>query len=106
MEIDREKFEKVKKETTRAIEKFRLSEAAETLYQYVWHTFADTILEESKPVLINQKTRGARQYALLEIFTSCIKLLHPFCPFITEELYQKLPIEHKKETLLMEQWPS
>ncbi len=102
----KKEFEKVKKETTRAIEKFRLSEAAETLYQYVWHTFADTILEESKPVLINQKTRGARQYALLEIFTSCIKLLHPFCPFITEELYQKLPIEHKKETLLMEQWPS
>lgn len=94
-------FKIVKKETTKFIEEFRLSQAAEKLYHYLWHTFADTIVEESKPLL-----RPARQYVLLSILGDCIKMLHPFLPFVTEEIYQKLPLKNKKETLMVEQWPS
>ena len=42
---------------------------------------------------------------LLEILFTSLKLLHPFMPFITEEIYQQLPLKNKKEVLMIEQWP-
>ena len=96
-------FTKLGKEITKNIESFRLSQAAETLYHYTWHTFADKIIEQSKDVLEEPKTRESRQYALLRIFSELLKLLHPFVPFVTETLYQKLP--GKRKTLMVESWP-
>lgn len=84
------------------IETFRLSKAAETLYHYAWHTFADTIIEESKPLLDNQKTRASRQELLRVILQELIKLLHPFMPFVTESIYQILPVPKKKHTIMIE----
>ncbi|TSC56931.1 MAG: valyl-tRNA synthetase [Parcubacteria group bacterium Greene0714_21] len=98
-------FSLVAKKTTSYIEKFRFSHAAETLYHYLWHTFADKILEESKAILQNPKRKTARQYVLLSIFKDIIKMLHPFIPFVTEEIYQQLPLKNKKETLMIEKWP-
>ncbi|MBI2123772.1 MAG: valine--tRNA ligase [Candidatus Wildermuthbacteria bacterium] len=99
-------FLKLTKEATKNIESFRLSQAAETLYHYTWHTFADKVIEESKKTLENPKTRASRQYILLHIFSELLKLLHPFVPFVTEELYQQLPLKNKKESLMIEQWPT
>jgi valyl-tRNA synthetase len=99
-------FLKLTKEATKNIESFRLSQAAETLYHYTWHTFADKVIEESKKTLENPKTRASRQYVLLHIFSELLKLLHPFVPFVTEELYQQLPLKNKKESLMIEQWPA
>ena len=98
-------FEKVKKEATKLIHEFRLSQAAEQLYRYLWHTFADKILEESKEVLKDKKKRASRQHLLLSILQDCIKMLHPFIPFVTEAIYQQLPLKDKKETLMIEKWP-
>jgi valyl-tRNA synthetase len=98
-------FKKLGKEITKNIESFRLSQAAETLYRYTWHTFADKIIEQSKDLLNTPKARASRQYVLLEIFSKLLKLLHPFTPFVTEEIYQKLSLKEKKETLMIEQWP-
>ncbi len=95
----------VAKKTTKFLDAFQFSHAGETLYRYLWHTFADKVIEESKPVLLHPKTRFSRQYVLLEVLSTCIKLLHPFMPFITEEIYQQLPIKNKKETLMIEKWP-
>ncbi len=97
--------EEMAKKITQLLEKFQFSHAGETLYHYIWHTFADRILEQSKPVLLSRKTRTSRQYVLLEVFVTCLKLLHPFCPFVTEELYQKLLLKNKQKTLLIEKWP-
>ena len=69
------------------------------------HAFADKIIEQSKDLLLNPKTRESRQYVLLNIFSELLKLLHPFIPFVTEEIYQKLPVKNKKESLMIEQWP-
>lgn len=98
-------FAKLGKETTKNIKSFRLSQAAETLYHYTWHTFADKIIEQSKNLLEKSKTRESRQYALLHIFSELLKLLHPFVPFVTEALYQQLPLKNKKESLMIETWP-
>lgn len=99
-------FEKMAKKTTTYIETYRFSLAAENLYHYLWHTVADKILEQSKPVLQDQKKRAARQYVLLQLLKGSLVLLHPFIPFATEEIYQKLPLKNKKETLMIESWPT
>ena len=98
-------FQAMAKEITKDIEEWRLYLAAEKLYHYVWHTFADKVLEESKEVLQDKKARASRQAVLLHVLTDSLKLLHPFTPFVTEALYQKLPLKNKKKTLMIESWP-
>jgi valyl-tRNA synthetase len=96
------------------IEKFRLDLAGDAIYHFVWHRFADEIIEESKTILKGdasnssgqvdidaQKSRAAALYAILTI---SLKLLHPFMPFVTEAIWQELP--HTESDLLMvAPWP-
>ena len=98
-------FEKIAKKTTKALDVFRFSHAAEDLYHYIWHTYADKVIEQSNPVLKNRAKRAARQYILVKVFANSLKLLHPFMPFVTEEIYQQLPLQNKKETIMIESWP-
>jgi len=89
------------------IEAYRLYLAAEKLYHYVWHTLADVIIEKNKGRLNGKDIddRNAAQYVLYTILLACLKLLHPFMPFITEEIWQHLP--HKDSELLMvTSWPT
>ena len=76
------------------MEAFKFHSAAYTIYHYFWHTFADKIIEASKPHLRSEEiTERATAFRVnLEILSVSLKLLHPFMPFITEEIYQKLPI--------------
>ena len=99
-------FKKTKQGVTKFIEEYRLSQAAETLYHYTWHIFADKVLEDSKEILENKKTRSARQYVLSMVFQELLRLLHPFTPFVTEELYQQLFLTDKKKSLMIESWPA
>ncbi len=71
------------------MDNYRFYLGAEKLYAYIWHRFADEIIEESK----NKPEYGNTLYYLLENF---IKLLHPFMPFVTEEIWSLLPTENKK----------
>ena len=95
------------KDITQDMENFRFYLAAEKIYHYVWHNFADKIIEESKANLASQDktTSSSSKKMLLETLIICLKLLHPFMPFITEEIYSKLPIKDKN-LLLVERWPS
>ena len=92
-------------DVTGDIESYRLHLASEKLYHYAWHTFADEVLEESKPLLDNETTKHARQYVLRVILRDLLKLLHPFIPFVTETIWQELPFK-ERELLMVEQWPS
>jgi len=95
------------KEITKLMESFKFYRAAEKLYHYFWHVFADKIIEEQK-IRLNEpdkKKKQAAQYLLLEVLKTNLKLLHPFIPFISEEIYQSLPIKNKKEFLMIEDWP-
>ena len=94
------------KDISEDIENYRFYLAGEKLYHYFWHTFADKIIEESKARLIgdNENNKKSAQWMLLEIFSTLIKTLHPFMPFITEEIWSFLPIKNK-ELLMIETWP-
>ena len=89
------------KSVTKATENFRFGQGAQKLYQFFWHDFCDKYIEESK----NQKEKKNTQKILLYVLLNSLKLLHPFMPFITEEIYQKLPIKNKRKCLMIETWP-
>ncbi|MEK7567408.1 MAG: valine--tRNA ligase [Patescibacteria group bacterium] len=98
-------LEKTLKIVTRDMENYRFYMAGEKLYHYLWHTFADKIIEESKEILNgdNKNLKNSRSWLLREMFSLQIRALHPFMPFVTEEIWQSL---QKKNTLLMiENWP-
>ena len=94
-------------EITEDMDRFRFYLAAEKIYHYVWHTFADKIIEESKVNLTSEDStaKASAQRMLMETLTTSLKLLHPFMPFITEEIYSKLPIKSRK-LLMIENWPA
>jgi len=100
-------LQKQAKEITKEIESFKFYTASEKIYHYFWHTFCDKIIEEQKPRLYgeNLKEKAASQQLLLTLLFESLKLLHPFMPFITEEIYQQLPTKDKKECLMVETWP-
>ncbi len=101
-------FNRVSADVADEIEKFSLYLAAEKAYHYVWDELAAKVLEESKPILNGEDTEAklARQKVLLECLTGSLKILHPFMPFVTEAVWQRLPEEMKEsEFLLVAKWP-
>ncbi|HOK17626.1 MAG TPA: valine--tRNA ligase [Candidatus Paceibacterota bacterium] len=96
-------FEKFTVDMTKDMEKFNFHIAAEKVYHYFWHTFADKVIEQTKPRLQTEE-RPQAQYLLLTLLTNLLKLIHPFMPFITEEIYQMLP-NKSKDLLMIENWP-
>ncbi len=92
---------------TSDLKEFRFHLASEKLYHYVWHELADVILEESKQILQDgdAEAKLSRQYTLYTILTTTLKLLHPFMPFITEEIWQSLPEQHGEKMLMVAEWP-
>ncbi len=97
-------FNNIKKQVTGHLENYHFSLAIETLYRYIWYRFADKILESMKQRLKENKDRKAAEYMLVSIFKDCLIMLHPFMPFLTEYLWQKLPFK-KKNPLIIEKWP-
>jgi valyl-tRNA synthetase len=93
-------------EVTKEMDNFKFYMASEKLYHYFWHTFCDKIIEEKKKDLgeNNPEKKASAKWLLLEICATCMQLLHPFMPFITEEIWQELPIKNKK-LLMIESWP-
>ncbi len=94
-------LEKVVKSVNKDLETFQFGKAAHTLYDFFWHDFCDLYLEKSK----TQREKKNTQKILLYVLLSSLKLLHPFVPFITEEIYQKLPLKNKEKCLIIEKWP-
>ncbi|PIR83277.1 valine--tRNA ligase [Candidatus Kaiserbacteria bacterium CG10_big_fil_rev_8_21_14_0_10_56_12] len=102
-------FEALAKDITTDIEEYRIHLAAEKLYHYAWHEFADKILEASKPLI---KTGGepaeSRKRMLVHLLANLVTLLHPFMPFITEEIWQSLPPspgQKERSYLMVAEWP-
>lgn len=85
---------RVAQEVGRAIEEYRFNEAANAAYQFGWHEFCDWYLELAKGPLYDEsdpKRQVATRAVLAEVFSRLLRLLHPFMPFVTEELWQRLP---------------
>jgi len=95
-------------EVTEDIEAFRLYLAAEKLYHYFWHTFADIVIEETKPRLTsdNDTDKRSAQYTLHLMLMTQLKLLHPFMPFITEKIWSLMSHgPDARRFLMVERWP-
>jgi valyl-tRNA synthetase len=88
-------------DTTKLMDKYDFAHAAENLYHYFWHTFADKIIEESKTKLSNEETKKSAQRMLNTILETSLKLLHPYMPFVTESIWQ---LSHK-DLLMIQKWP-
>lgn len=100
-------LENMSRDVTTDIENYRFYLAGEKLYHYFWNTFADVIIEESKKRILSDNADDAAscKWTLLKILSTTVAMLHPFMPFVTEEVWGMLP--HKKDRLLMvEAWPS
>ena len=94
------------KEITNDIDNYRFHIASEKIYHYIWHTFADVIIENSKAAIAgtDETIKKSSQYTLYKILTTSLKVLHPFMPFVTEEIWNYLPHSNKK-LLMIEEWP-
>jgi len=97
---------------TRELERFRLHDVAETAYQFFWSELADWYLELVKPRLRGEEGAASREAARTTLITALegiLRLLHPLIPFVTEELWQKLPWIRadapRPETLMEAPWP-
>ena len=96
----------VEKAVDEALEQDRFSDAANALYHFVWNEFCDWYLELVKPVIYGEPSteRVATQLVLAQTLNRIMRLLHPFTPFITEEIFQKLPI--RAEALILDEYPN
>ena len=92
-------------ETSNNLERYNIHEAAQVLYSFAWHEFADNYIEASKPQLANPELAVNTKAILGVTLATIIKLLHPFMPFITEKIWSLLP-GHPKNLLMIEPWPS
>ena len=91
---------------TGALEKFDLGEAGRLLYEFIWNEFCDWYIELTKPRLYNKEevlARHTTQSVLLEVLEGTLRLLHPFMPFLTEEIWQNFPVSGK--SIMMQPWP-
>ncbi len=102
------RYSTVAGEVARNLSRYDFSEAGKTLYDFIWSEYCDWYIELAKPRLYDQGEGGAadRQTALNVLvygLSHTLQLLHPFMPFITEEIWQALP--HTGESIMLSEWP-
>ena len=99
------KLQKVIKSITEKIEKYDIGLAADDIYDFIWSDFCDWYIEIVKPVLYsdNHEEKTNTVKVLLYVLENILKLLHPFMPYITEEIWQALP--NREEALIVSKWP-
>ncbi len=93
-------------EVTELLGKFELGEAGRLIYDFIWGELCDWYIELAKPRLYNQEQaaeRATAQHVLAQVLTAAMQLLHPYMPFITEEIYQCLP--HTAPSIMISAWP-
>jgi valyl-tRNA synthetase len=95
----------VVKEVTENLDKFEMGIAAQKIYDFVWSEFCDWYIELVKPRLYGEEetTKAAAQLTLIEVLVDSLKLLHPFMPFITEEVYKH--ITNESSSITIAKWP-
>ena len=99
------KLDRTIREVSENMDAYELNLAAEKVYDFIWSSFCDWYIEMAKPSLYSNdpKEKARVSSVLLHVLSSAMKLLHPFMPFITEELYQRLP--NAEETIMLCEWP-
>ncbi len=99
-------WDEVIKTITKEMEEYKFYLVGDKIYQYTWARFADIIIEESKPIIssTNIEAKNSRAQFLINTLVNIITILHPFMPFVTEEIWSMLPVENKN-LLMVTVWP-
>ncbi len=100
-------FEKLVHSNTDNLNQFRFAKAIQNTYHFFWHNFCDIYIEKSKIQIKeanSEKEADNTRQILVYVLINSLKMLHPFIPFVTEEIYQNFPLKQKK-TLIIEDWP-
>ncbi len=101
-------LKKLQKDIGRFIEKYEFGKALHRLYDFFWHQYADIYIETTKKQLADEKIKVQTQNILLYVHLNLLRLLHPFLPFITEEIWSQFFVNKKlksKNLLIVENWP-
>ena len=100
-------FDNLKEKITNNIENYKFSEAALSIYDFFWHTFCDWYIEISKIELSKEDSeyKNVVKNVLLTVLKDILVIMHIIIPFITEEIYQNLPVKTKKDSIMLETWP-
>ncbi len=101
------RLERVSREARAALEQFRFNEVALGLYQFLWHEYCDWYIEMSKLALAEPTSPQARvtRSVLVGVLERALRLLHPIMPFVTEEIWQHLPIERVAPSIMVAPFP-
>ena len=93
------------REVTENLDKYELGIALQKVYDFIWEEFCDWYIEMVKPRLYNEEddTKAAAIWTLRHVLIQALKLLHPFMPFISEEIFCNL--QEEEETIMVSQWP-
>ncbi len=100
------RYEDTVQNVTAALERFDLGEAGRLLYEFIWSEYCDWYIELTKKRLYNRENKEERNTAqsiLLEILEGTMRLIHPFMPFLSEEIWQHLPTQG--QTIMLSTWP-
>ena len=100
------RYNSVIQEVTNALDAYRFDDAAQTLYDFIWHEYCDWYLELVKIRMYNKEDavgKQSAQYVVWQVLEGLLRLLHPMMPFITEEIWQHLP--HEGESIMVAEWP-
>ena len=99
------KLNTLRRDVRENLDKYELGIAAQKIYDFIWDTYCDWYIELTKPRLYgdDEASKESAQRVLLYVLTDILKLLHPFMPYITEEIWQALP--HEGEALMLEKYP-
>ena len=88
---------------TICLEAYKFNEASNLLYEFIWHEFCDWYLELIKPVFTDSVKQETVQAVVIHVLEKALRLIHPFMPFISEEIWQKLP--HEGDSIMTSSWP-
>jgi len=92
-----------------SIETFKFNDSAAAIYQFFWHEFCDWYIELVKPTLFgeNEAEKAVSKKVLLKVLDASLKLLHPFMPYVTEDLWQQLPFRNdkRKDSIMISDMP-
>ena len=95
------RFYSALKDFTKSLDSYRINEAANRIYDFIWHEFCDWYIETAKLTIEEPHT----QITLYKVLEKSLRVLHPIMPFIAEDIWQRLPREHDTKSIMVSPWP-
>ena len=103
------RYARTARDVTACLDKFELGEAGRMIYEFIWNEFCDWYIELTKARLYDKENLRAKNtalYVLSYVLEHTLRLLHPFMPFLTEEIWQKVPHDESVRSIMISEWPT